>query len=157
VSLRRDEYRSPQERTLADLMVGTRVIVQYMVGPKPDPDNPDKEVRGQPEAITGAYWLHSISQVGIEVSRELSGEAAEIFLVPWSSVLMLDGAVRGDLEEAARERLAIDRQQLMERLKEPQPEDRDLGLDARRYLSFNPEDGEVREALGQLPREHLFP
>jgi hypothetical protein len=71
----------------------------------------------------------------MELSRELSGEAADIFLVPWGSVLVLDGALRGDLEEAARERLAIDRLELLERLKEPQPEDRDLGLDARRYLS----------------------
>ena len=157
MSLRREVYRRPEERTLADLMVGSRVIVQYMVGPEPDPTNPDEEVRGPPEAITGAYWLHSISQVGIEVSRTLSGEAADIFLVPWGSVLVLDGALRGDLEESARERLASDRQELLERLKDPQTDDRDLGLDARRYLSYNPDDGEVREALGQLPREHLFP
>jgi hypothetical protein len=157
VTTRREEYRRPEERTLADLMVGHRVILQHLVGPKFDPDNPDKEVRGQPEATTGAYWLHSISGVGIEISRKLSGDASQIMLVPWGNVLILNGVTRGELEEEARERLVIDRQALLERLNDPHPEDRSLGLDARRYLTYNPRDEEVRGALEGLPREHMFP
>ena len=154
---RREEYRSPEERTLADLMVGSRVILQHLVGPELDPDNPDEEVRGQPEAVTGAYWLHSFSHLGIEVSRKLSGEASQILLVPWGKVLMLNGVSRGELEEEAQESFAIDRQALLERLNDPHPGDRSLGLDARRYLSYNPRDEEVRGALEGLPREHMFP
>jgi hypothetical protein len=138
-------------------MVGHRVILQHLVGPKFDPDNPDKEVRGQPEAVTGAYWLHASSRIGIEVSRKLSGEASQIFFVPWSSVLMLNGVSRGELEEEAQESFAIDRQKLLEQLGGSQPKDRDLELDARRYLSYNPGDEEVRQALEQLPRSYQFP
>jgi hypothetical protein len=154
---RREEYRKPEERTLADLMVGHRVILQHLGGPELDPNNPDEEVRGQPEAITGAYWLHGISQQGLELSRSLSGEASQIFLVPWGNVLMLNGQPRGELEEEARETFAIDRQELLDRLGDPQPEDRNLGLDARRYLSYNPNDDDVRGALERLPRERMFP
>ncbi len=154
---RQEEYRKPEERTLPDLMVGHRVILQHLVGPKFDPDNPDKEVRGQPEAVTGAYWLHASSRIGIEISRSLSAEAVDLFFVPWSSVLMLNGISRGELEEEAQESFAIDRQKLLERLGDPQPKDRNLGLDARRYLSYNPGDEEVRQALEQLPRSYQFP
>jgi hypothetical protein len=157
VTIRREEYRSPEERTLADLMVGSRVIVQYMVGPELDPDDPDRVVKGQPEALTGAFWVHSISGVGIEISRSLSGEGSEIALVPWGNVLLLDGRARTELEEEARERLVIDRQALLERLNDQQPEDRSLGLDARRYLTYNPRDEEVRGALEGLTRERMFP
>jgi hypothetical protein len=157
VTTRREEYRRPEERTLADLMVGSRVLVQYMAGPEPDPDDPDRVVRGQPQALTGAFWLHSISGVGIEISRSLSGEGTEILLVPWGSVLVLDGRARAELEEEARERLVIDRQALLDRLGDAHPEDRSLGLDARRYLTYNPRDEEVRGALEGLPREHKFP
>ena len=156
MTTRREEYRSPEERTLADLMVGSQVIVQYMAGPELDPDDPEGVVRGQPQALTGAFWLHSISGVGIEISRSLSGEGAEMFLVPWGSVLALDGRARGDLEEEARGRLVIDRQALLDRLNDAHPEDRSLGLDARRYLTYNPRDEEVRGALAGLPREHKF-
>jgi hypothetical protein len=65
---RQEEYRRPEERTLADLMVGSRVVLQHLVGPKLDPDNPDKEVRGQPEAVSGAFWPHASSRIGIEIS-----------------------------------------------------------------------------------------
>jgi hypothetical protein len=157
MTTRREEYRSPEERTLADLMVGHRVILQRLVGPELDPDNPDEEVTGQPKVTTGAYWLHSISGVGIEISRSLSGEASQIMLVPWGNVLMLNGVTRGELEEEARERLVINRQALLDRLNDPHPEDRSLGLDARRYLTYNPRDEEVRGALEGLPKEHLFP
>jgi hypothetical protein len=152
------EYRKPEERSLADLMVGHRVILQYLVGPKLDPDNPDEEVRGQPEAVTGAYWLHASSRTGIEISRSLSAEATDLFFVPWSSILMLNGVSRRELEVEAGESFAIDRQELLERLGDPQAkEDSDVGLDARRYLTYNPDDEEVRQALKQLPRSYQFP
>jgi hypothetical protein len=157
VTTRREEYRRPEERTLADLMVGSRVIVQYMAGPEPDPDDPDQVVRGQPQALTGSFWLHAISGMGIEISHSLTGEGAELFLVPWGNVLVLDGAARGELEEEARGRLVIDRQALLDRLNDARPEDRSLGLDARRYLTYNPHDEEVRGALEGLPKEHLLP
>jgi hypothetical protein len=152
------EYRKPEERTLADLMVGHRVILQYLVGPELDPDNPDEEVRGQPEAVTGAYWLHASSRTGIEISRSLSAEATDLFFVPWSSILALNGVSRRELEDEAGESFAIDRQKLLERLGDPQAqEDSAVGLDARRYLTYNPNDEEVRQALKQLPRSYQFP
>jgi hypothetical protein len=140
-STRREEYRQPEERTLADLMVGNRVIVQHMVGPDADPDRPDEEVRGQPQAATGAFWLHAISSQGIELSRSLKGEGSEVFLVPWASLLVLDGRPRGELEQEAREAFAIDREGLLERLGDPQQDDRNVGLDARWYLSYTPTTG----------------
>ncbi len=153
----REGYRRPEERTLADLMVGHRVVLRRAVGPEPDPDDPAREVTGPMQAKTGAYWLHAVSNQGLEISRELTGEAAEIFLVPWGGVLMLNGVARGELEEEALRKFAIDRQKLLDRLEDPQEGDADLGLDARRFLGFNPHDEEVRAALGQLPREYIYP
>ncbi len=40
---------------------------------------------------------------------------------------------------------------------DPQEGDANLVLDARRFLGFNPHDGEVRTALGRLPREYMYP
>ena len=153
----REGYRQPEERTLADLLVGHRIILQYAVGPEPDPDDPDREITGPLQARTGAYWLHAVSHQGLEISRELTGELAGIFLVPWGAVLVLNGVPRGELEEEARRKFAIDRQKLLDRLEDPQEEDANLGLDARRFLGFNPHDEDVRAALGRLPREHLYP
>lgn len=153
MTTRREEYRQPEERTLADLMVGSRVHVQHLVGPDLDPDKPDEVVRGPLEAATGAYWLHHISQEGIELSRNLQGEGAEIFLVPWSSLIMLDGRPRGELEQEAQETFAIDREKLLERLSDLDSADSTVLLNARRYLAFNPKDEEVQEALKQVPWE----
>jgi hypothetical protein len=97
----REGYRQPEERTLADLMVGHRVVLQYAVGPEPDPDDPDREITGPTRARTGAYWLHAVSSQGLEISRALAGEEAGIFLVPWGGVLVLNGVPRGQLEEEA--------------------------------------------------------
>jgi hypothetical protein len=108
-------------------------------------------------ARTGAYWLHAVSLQGLEISRALAGEDAEIFLVPWGGVLVLNGVPRVELEEEARRKFAIDRQKLLDRLEHPQEGDANLGLDARRFLGFNPHDEEVRAALGLLPREYLYP
>jgi hypothetical protein len=153
----REGYRQPEERTLADLMVGHRVILRYAVGPEPDPDDPSREVTGPMQARTGAYWLHAVSNQGLEISRELTGEAAEIFLVPWGGVLVLNGVPRGELEEEALRKFAIARQKLLDRLDHPQEGDANLGLDALRFLGFNPRDEEVRAALERLPREYLYP
>ena len=153
----REGYRQPEERTLADLLVGHRVILQYAVGPEPDPDDPGREIRGPMEAKTGAYWLHAVSYQGLEVSRELAGEAAVIFLVPWGGVLVLNGVPRVELEEEALRKFAIDRQKLLERLEDPQERDASLGLDARRFLGFNPQDEEIRAALERLPRNFMYP
>jgi hypothetical protein len=40
---------------------------------------------------------------------------------------------------------------------DPQEGDADVGLDARRFLGFNPHDEAVWAALGRLPREYLYP
>ena len=48
------------------------------------------------------------------------------------------------------------RQVLLERLRDPQRAYRTVGLDARRYLSYNSNDGEVREGLERLPKEYLY-
>ena len=78
------------------------------------------EVTGPMRARTGAYWLHAVSHQGLEVSRELTGEEAGIFLVPWGAVLVLNGLPRGQLEEEALRKFAIDRQKLLDRLEDPQ-------------------------------------
>jgi hypothetical protein len=140
----REGYRQPEERTLADLMVGHRVVLRYAVGPEPDPDDPNREVTGPLQAKTGAYWLHAISNQGLEVSRGLVGEASEIFLVPWGGVLVLDGVPRGELEEEALRKFAIDRRKLLDRLEDPQEGDANLGLDARRFLGRRVIDIEQR-------------
>ncbi len=118
---------------------------------------PDREVTGPLLARTGAYWLHAVSSQGLEISRALAGEEAGIFLVPWGGVLVLNGVPHGELEEEARRKFAIDRQKLLNRLGDPQEGDANLGLDARRFLGFNPHDEEVRAALGRLPKEYTYP
>ena len=40
---------------------------------------------------------------------------------------------------------------------DPQEWDANLGLDAQRFLGFNPHDEEVRAALGRLSRKYLHP
>ena len=77
--------------------------------------------------------------------------------MPWAGVLVLNGVPRGELEEEAQRRFAIDRRKLLDRLEDPREGDATLGLDARRFLGFNPYDEEVRAALGRLPREYLYP
>lgn len=44
-----------------------------------------------------------------------------------------------------------DRQELLERLRDPHPEDVTLPAAADRYLRQNPDDTEVREARERLP------
>src|SRR3712207_7926215 len=67
-----------------------------------------------------------------------------LFRSPWSSILVLDGLARGELEREAGERLAIDRRALLKRLRDPRPEDGDVGLEARRYLTYNPDRKSTR-------------
>ncbi len=43
------------------------------------------------------------------------------------------------------------RQELLARLREPEPEDVTLPAEAERYLRLNPDDAEVREARERLP------
>ncbi|HZC19190.1 MAG TPA: hypothetical protein VE225_05740 [Rubrobacteraceae bacterium] len=43
------------------------------------------------------------------------------------------------------------RQKLLERLRDPQPEDTTLPAEADGYLRLNPDDAEVREARQRLP------
>jgi hypothetical protein len=54
-------------------------------------------------------------------------------------------------------RACSDTRRPLDRMGDPQEGDANLGLDARRFLGFNPHDGEVRAALGRLPREYLYP
>jgi hypothetical protein len=35
----REGYRRTEERTLADLVVGHRIVLRYAVGPDPDPED----------------------------------------------------------------------------------------------------------------------
>ena len=44
-----------------------------------------------------------------------------------------------------------DRQGLLARLRDPQPEDATLPAEADKYLRLNPDDAEVREARERLP------
>lgn len=44
-----------------------------------------------------------------------------------------------------------DRRDLLERLRDPRPEDVTLPADADSYLRQNPDDAEVREARERLP------
>ncbi len=54
-------------------------------------------------------------------------------------------------------RACSDTRRPLDRMCDPQEGDADLGLDARRFLGFNPHDEEVRAALVRLPREYLYP
>ena len=45
----------------------------------------------------------------------------------------------------------FDRQELLARLQDPQPEDVTLPAEADRYLRRHPDDAEVREARERLP------
>ena len=45
----------------------------------------------------------------------------------------------------------FDRQELLVRLRDPQPEDVTLPAEADEYLRRNPDDAEVREARERLP------
>jgi hypothetical protein len=45
----------------------------------------------------------------------------------------------------------FDRQELLARLRDPQPEDVTLPAEADRYLRRHPDDAEVREARERLP------
>ncbi len=47
--------------------------------------------------------------------------------------------------------IRTDRQELLARLRDPQPEDVTLPADADGYLRHNPDDTEVREARQRLP------
>lgn len=44
-----------------------------------------------------------------------------------------------------------DRRELLERMRDPQPEDVTLPAEADGYLRLNPDDAEVREARERLP------
>jgi hypothetical protein len=54
-------------------------------------------------------------------------------------------------EDPAEPRSEHDRQELLTRLRNPQPEDVALPAEADRYLRHNPDDAEVREARVRLP------
>jgi hypothetical protein len=54
-------------------------------------------------------------------------------------------------EDSAESRSEHDRQELLARLRVPQPEDVTLPAEADRYLRHNPDDAEVREARERLP------
>ncbi len=55
----------------------------------------------------------------------------------------------GDFDD--QKDIRTDRQELLVRLRDPQPEDVTLPADADEYLRHNPDDTEVREARQRLP------
>ena len=54
-------------------------------------------------------------------------------------------------------RTCSDTRRPLDRMGDPQEGDANLGLDARRFLGFNPHDEEVRAALGRVPRGYIYP
>ncbi len=54
-------------------------------------------------------------------------------------------------EDPAEPRSERDRQALLTRLRDPQPEDVTLPAEADKYLRHNPDDAEVSEARKRLP------
>ena len=54
-------------------------------------------------------------------------------------------------KDPADPRFEHDRQELLARLRDPQPEDASLPAEADRYLRLSPDDAEVREARERLP------
>jgi hypothetical protein len=99
----------PSERALPDLMQGLQVIVEYMCGVRPSDEETVERVKqgevliGQPEARTELLHLDSLSNIGIEVSKDPEG-GSEVF-IPWSAVLALYGPNREELERFRRGRL----------------------------------------------------
>ena len=57
----------------------------------------------------------------------------------------------GESGDPRENRPIPDRQQLLARLRDPQPRDTTLPAEADLYLRRNPDDEEVREARGRLP------
>ena len=55
----------------------------------------------------------------------------------------------GDTEDVKDAR--PDRRELLERMRDPGPQDVTLPAEADRYLRLNPDDAEVREARERLP------
>jgi hypothetical protein len=55
----------------------------------------------------------------------------------------------GDFDD--QKDIRTDRQELLARLRDPQPEEVTLPADADGYLRHNPEDTEMREARQRLP------
>jgi hypothetical protein len=78
---------------------------------------------------------------------------------PLPAAVPVKGAVTVMRPVATRRalRACSDTRHLLDRMGNPQEGDANLGLDARRFLRFNPHDDEVRAALGRLPREYLYP
>ena len=56
-----------------------------------------------------------------------------------------------DVEGAGEPKETPDRQELLARLRDPQPRDATLPAEADLYLRRNPEDEEVKEARERLP------
>ncbi len=57
----------------------------------------------------------------------------------------------GAVEGPGDPRYISDRQRLLARLRDPQPEDTTLPAEADLYLRHNPDDEEVKEARERLP------
>ncbi len=55
------------------------------------------------------------------------------------------------VEDAGHPKETPDRQELLARLRDPQPHDTTLPAEADMYLRRDPEDKEVEEARGRLP------
>ncbi len=149
-------FRSPEYRNTPDLMLGARIVLEYLAGPALDNDKQDENVSGPLQAKTGLFWLQAHSSYGIDVSKEQDGD--NIAFIPWGAVLAMYGPSRKELEDWASEELQANRADLLERLRNPQPEDMaTLSRDATDYLRHNPNDTEIRQAQRDLPESFRYP
>jgi hypothetical protein len=99
--------KDPEDRHLVDLMLGCKVVVEYLAGPMIPEDKFDPVVKegevltGQPEARTRACWLRGYNNFGIEVTPTIEQE--NCIFISWSAVLRLWGQDWPKLEQAHRE------------------------------------------------------
>lgn len=166
--------RDPADVSLVDLMLGDKVIIEYLAGPMTTDDNFDQVVdesevlTGQPVARTAAFWLRAYNDFGIEVTP--TEERKDYIFIPWGAVLGIWGPDRPELEQLEREAVqqnqledseqatpSPDRQEVMDLLAnaETPSEAADAKAAADEWLLTNLSDGDVRMAREQL--EARFP
>ncbi|MGI8649469.1 MAG: hypothetical protein ACR2KW_03690 [Rubrobacter sp.] len=75
-----------QSSVLSD-WVGYGVFVTYTSGPDLDPNEPNKLVRGQAEAVTASFLLERCTDYGVEVKR---GDSPTIFM-SWGAIMYIQG------------------------------------------------------------------
>lgn len=140
--------------SIVEAWVGNWVEVHYAASSAEV--TPQGMVAGPPETRVGMYLIQAIDDRGVEAFIPDPDERRAIF-IPWTSVLLIRGPSREELEREQAERTEEgsplgDRQVLMDRLTRARSESdvADAIAAADEWLAANPSDGDVRVARDQL-------